>query len=491
MERFDVIVVGAGLAGLACGFDLSSVGQRVLVVEANPWVGGRTASWEQDGMPVESGLHRYLGFYKAMPALLERAGLPIEKVVQWEYDIEIRSADGTRGVFGVAPRYAPARTLAGLLGNNALLSPKDKISLVPTLALGLADYLFRPGWLDQQSARHYARARRATERAVSNLVVPLTAGLFFLPPERYSAHAFTMPFAAALRDLTRLRVGAFRGGMTDVMAAPLAAAIERRGGVVRTSAPVRRLLVESGRVTGVELESNEIIRARHVVVATSLRPAKTLLEPFASHPWYAPIEALPTMPVVTIQLELDHPSLPVDRTTFGPGTSMASFAEQSRSTFKHVPGRLSVILTPPERFIRMRPDEILRIVVDDAAKLGMQLEGHIIRYRVVRLPHDFYSLAPGNHHLRPDQATPIPGLTLAGDYTRQPLLGTMEGAVISGERAARLVLRESESEGETISRVEADPAPASATHARAYQQTQACKQTQASKKPKASKETKG
>lgn len=301
------------------------------------------------------------------------------------------------------------------------------------------------------------------------MVIPLTSGLFFLPPERYSAHAFTMPFAAALRDLTRLRVGAFRGGMTDVMAAPLAAAIERRGGVVRTSAPVRRLLVEGDRVTGVELESNQILRARHVVVAASLRPAKKLLEPFASRPWYAPIDALPTMPVVTIQIELDHPSLPVDRTTFGPGTSMASFAEQSRTTFRHVPGRLSVILTPPERFIRMRPDEVLRIVVDDAARLGMQLEGHVLRYRVVKLPYDFYSLAPGNHHLRPDQATPIPGLTLAGDYTRQPLLGTMEGAVISGERAARLVMRASK--GETIGRAEADSAPASGPRARSSKKT--------------------
>jgi 15-cis-phytoene desaturase len=60
----------------------------------------------------------------------------------------------------------------------------------------------------------------------------------------------------------------------------------------------------------------------------------------------------------------------------------------------------------------------------------------IARYRVVRLPADFYSLSPGNDALRPPQATPIEGLTLAGDYTQQKYIATMEGAVVSGRLAA-------------------------------------------------------
>ena len=67
------------------------------------------------------------------------------------------------------------------------------------------------------------------------------------------------------------------------------------------------------------------------------------------------------------------------------------------------------------------------------------MRGHILAYRVVKLPADFYSLSPGNDALRPPQETPIPGLTLAGDYTRQEYLATMEGAVVSGRLAARIV----------------------------------------------------
>jgi 15-cis-phytoene desaturase len=117
--------------------------------------------------------------------------------------------------------------------------------------------------------------------------------------------------------------------------------------------------------------------------------------------------------------------------------------EQSRTTFRHAPGRLSVICSPPEPLLEAPPEEVLATVLADAERLGLDLAGTLRTYRVVRLAEDFMSLAPGHVSLRPDQRTPVPGLTLAGDWTAQPFLATMEGAVISGRRAARVVLEAS------------------------------------------------
>jgi 15-cis-phytoene desaturase len=63
----------------------------------------------------------------------------------------------------------------------------------------------------------------------------------------------------------------------------------------------------------------------------------------------------------------------------------------------------------------------------------------VTRYRVVTALEDFYSFTPGSERLRPPQRTAVAGLTLTGDYTRQPFLATMEGAAISGQRAADAV----------------------------------------------------
>jgi 15-cis-phytoene desaturase len=152
---------------------------------------------------------------------------------------------------------------------------------------------------------------------------------------------------------------------------------------------------------------------------------------------------LETMPAVTLQIELDEPALPKDHTVFSPGTVLASYAEQTRSTFRGVaPGRLSIDMAQPEKFLHEPPETIMAAALADAKRLGLDIEGKVRRYRVVTHPEDFYLLTTGAEKLRPSQATPIPGLTLAGDYTKQPLLCTMEGAVISGERAAKAVLKE-------------------------------------------------
>jgi 15-cis-phytoene desaturase len=441
LSKADVVVVGAGLAGLSCAFELAARGREVLVLEAGAVVGGRTSSWEDHGMVVESGLHRMLGFYVAVPALLRRAGIAIDDIVYWEDEVEIRLPDGRgSGVYGTAPLYRPVETLAGALGNFELLSLLDRVTLSNFIAGGLAEYFANPAALDRVSVRKKAEAAGVTENAIHNVLIPLTAGLYFLPPERYSAYAFFATLGPYLCRLLTVRVGAFLGGMTEVMTGPLAAAIERHGGRVRTRAKVTRLLTDRGRVTGVVVGGGERIAARHVVLAASLAPAQELLRrAVGGHPWFGPMLRLPSMPSVTIHLELDRPSMPIDRVTFGPGTVLASFAEESRTTFRGSRGRLSIILTPPEPFLAMRPAEILEVVCRDAERLGVPVRDRLVDYRVVKLPADFYSLSPGNDALRPPQATPVPGLTLAGDYTRQQYIATMEGAVVSGRLAAQAV----------------------------------------------------
>jgi len=87
-------------------------------------------------------------------------------------------------------------------------------------------------------------------------------------------------------------------------------------------------------------------------------------------------------------------------------------------------------------FLNLTPAETAERVYAAAEEMGIPLRDRVTRYRIVNHPHDFYRLSPGTESLRPEQHTPIPGLSLAGDYTKQPWIATMEGAVISGQRAA-------------------------------------------------------
>lgn len=402
----------------------------------------RTASWDDDGMLVESGFHRHIGYYEALPKILKKVGVDVDDIVQWEEKIDICiKGRKDNAVFGISPIYGPIATIKGALGNNDILSIPDKLSLIAFFTNGFLQYIKNPDKLDCYSVREYAKKFGVSENALHYIVIPLSAGIFFLPPERYSAKVFFGLFLPGIPRILKLRIGGYLGGMTEILANPIASRIIQNKGTIRTGAKVKRLLMEQAVVKGVEMEDGTELTAKHVLVAANLGGAKEILkEHFSTHPSFENMFKLPTMPAVTIQMEFTKPILPYDRTTFGPLTSLASFAEQSRSTFRHVPGRLSVILTPPEKFLHMKPEEVLKHVQKDGKDLGLDLESGLTNYRVVSHPQDFHSLEPNNDHLRPEQQTAIVGLVLAGDYTRQPFFATMEGAVLSGIKAANIVL---------------------------------------------------
>ncbi|WP_235946243.1 hydroxysqualene dehydroxylase [Saccharibacillus alkalitolerans] len=437
------IVVGAGLAGLTCAFELAEKGKPVLVLEAAPYVGGRTANWNENGMEVESGFHKFIGYYTLLPELLERAGIKLNDMLFWEKSMEARHPEAEEpGVFGLDLVRAPLKTVLGALGNNSYLTPADKASLIPFFTAGFKDYLSNPEELDEIPVKEYAERHHVTEQALERILEPLSSGIFFLPPEQYSSYAFFGLFAPGIPRLHKMRIGAFSGGMTDVMCRPLADAIERLGGTVRTSAPVRGLIAEEGAVRGVELENGERLRAAQVVVAANIRRAQKLLsEHFSSVSAFKPFFELEAMPHVTAQFELTEPLLPKDRTTFGPGTQLGSFGEQARTTFRDKAGRTSIILVDPDALVDLPEEEVWRRTVDSLKAIGLDGVDNATDYRIIRGDENFYRLAAGNEKKRPKQVTPIPGLFLAGDYTKQPFLATMEGAVISGQRAARGILK--------------------------------------------------
>jgi 15-cis-phytoene desaturase len=66
--------------------------------------------------------------------------------------------------------------------------------------------------------------------------------------------------------------------------------------------------------------------------------------------------------------------------------------------------------------------------------------GAILRkHAVVKTPRSVYAAIPGRNKYRPSQSTPISNFTLAGDWTSQKFLGSMEGAVLAGKLAAEVV----------------------------------------------------
>jgi 15-cis-phytoene desaturase len=305
---------------------------------------------------------------------------------------------------------------------------------------GMTAYAIHPQKLDEFSVLDYAQRFQLAEETIRRMIVPLTSGLFFLPPERYSAYVFFGTFVHALKRFYRVRIGAFRGGMTDVLAGPVTEKITELGGTVLTGSRVTRLIVANNRVQGVEVNGVSSYECDYVVMAAALGPAHEIIRASSLEASFPELLALPAMPEVNLQLEFTRPAWPVDRAVFGVGTSLITFTEQSRTTFKDKPGRLSIILTPPGRLIGMNDAEIFEIFKQEAPLLDID-PARVTGYRVIRHPADFYLLSPHMNKLRPGTRTAVENLFLAGDYVQQSFMATMEGAIITGNSAAREVIR--------------------------------------------------
>ena len=438
--KYDVIVVGSGLAGLTSSYYLQKSGKKVLLLEKEKFIGGRTSSWNDNGMDIEAGFHRHIGYYKALPKLLKEVNVKLNDIVIWEKQIEIIIDKDNSIILGIDPIRHPIYFLKGIFGNRKILSFKDKISLLKLFFFGFINYIFRPGYLDNYSILDYAKKLKITDNIINYIIVSLSTGIFFLPSNKYSSKLFFGLFYPGIFRLFKIRIGAYKDGMSDVITNPIKKAFEKLGGTYKENIIVKDILIENNKVIGIKIKDN-IYKSNNVVLATDIYNAQNILKTVNNNN-FDNILSIPTTSAITIQIELKKRIMKYDRATFMPNTNIASFTEESHTTFKESKGRLSIILANPDKFLNINDEQIYNIVVSDLKNVGINIKNLVIDYRIIRHENKFYNFSFGNDLKRPSNKTYIKGLYLAGDYTRNKFYATMEGAVLSGINVYKIIIKE-------------------------------------------------
>jgi squalene-associated FAD-dependent desaturase len=440
---FDVVVVGAGFAGLSAASALADAGRRVLVLEARPQLGGRATAFRDaaTGELVDNGQHVLFGCYRETLAFLQRIGAAANVERQPRLTVPCIDAKGVPAVLRCPPLPAPLHLLAGVMTWRPIpwserlgvlrLAPvlraaRDELARTGRVAgsvppVTVAEWLRAHGqgpvlreWLWEPLA--VAALNQAPETAAAAPFVRVLAGLFGTDPADASIVLPTKPLHLTYAE-------------------PARQWIEARGGRVRAGA-LARVIVDGARVAGVRVRG-EIITAPRVVAAAAWHALPTLFDGGAPAPLHEIVSnagAMASMPIVTVNLWYDRAVM--DDVFVGLPGRPIQWVFDKRLAFGESASHLSLVASGAEALARESTEALVeRAAADVAAALPHARRERLVRGTVIREKRATFSLAPGQPP-RPAVETPVRGLFLAGDWIDTGLPGTIESAAIAGHRAA-------------------------------------------------------
>jgi len=413
VERVDVIVVGAGLAGLTAARELRRAGRSVVVLEASDGLGGRVRTDRVDGHLIDRGFQVLFPAYPAYRRQLGRDGPPLARVPP---SAVLRDGRGPVEVVG-DPLRDPAvrRALPSLRSLGRLDLARLGRLVTEVVAAPPQASLAGP----DEPAHAFLRRRGFSERALTRFFVPFFGGVFLDRELRTSARLLRY----VLRMLIVGGVARPVGGMERV---PEALA---RGTEVRTGQRVTRLDAHGQGVT-VVVDGGRRLAAGDVAVATdppeAARLARTGVPPGARGATYLAFSAPAGID--------DEPRL-----ILGDGDPVNDACWLSNADPTLAPaGRALLSVTVLEAADPEGDDEALTTRVRATLRGWYGARASELELvRLTRIPYAQFAQPPGIGGLLASVRTPLPHVWLASEATRGC---SIQGAMEGGEQAAAAIL---------------------------------------------------
>lgn len=414
MPNPDVIVVGAGLAGLACARVLTRARPRlqVQVLEASDDVGGRVRTDSVEGFLLDRGFQVFLTAYPEPQQVLDYRALDFQRffpgALVWRGGKLHRVAD---------PWRRPFQAAAHLF--NPVGSLFDKLHVIDlrqqALAGSLEDVFHRP----QRTSLEYLRRVGFSEKMVEAFFRPFFGGIFLEKELRTSSRMLEFVF----RMFATGPVAVPARGMGAI---PAQLAEQLPLNTLKLNTPVEEVWGHR-----VRLASRDTVESRAVVVATDAPSAEELL------PGMPPREmnqvtclyfAAPEPPV-------RGPYLVLNGEGRGPVNNLAVMSEVAPGYAP--PGQALVSVS------------VLEVAEDSAELEGRVREqlsewfgGAVAQWRHLRtyaIPHALPVQTPEALAEPHRRVRLSPGLYVCGDYREN---GSIQGAMVAGRRAAEALLQD-------------------------------------------------
>jgi phytoene dehydrogenase-like protein len=423
----SIAIVGAGLAGLTCAKVLRDRGiDDFIVLESSDGPGGRVRTDRVGDFYLDRGFQVLFAAYPSVKKHLNLAALEL-----CEYSPGAVLVQGDRHYPIGDPLRLPSSLLPSLrnplisLGDKAavlLLRAKLWITPIETLwqqpDLPTIDFLKKWGFSD---------------RIVERFFKPFYGGIFLDSELKTSARLFQFYFKLLSEGaIATPKLG--MGAIADQLASHL------QPEQLRYNVPVEQLLREGDRITGVQLQTGEMLSCRQVVCATDAPTTRRLLNDL-------PLD--PPIPATARAVSCLYFSSPVSLHSGKTIHLNSAITTQTLINNCIQLSNVSPALSPAGRHLlsvsvlgipALQQEELVSRCKSELSSWFPHVPVDRLEFlKVYRIPFAQFDQPPGLHDSLPQPQTGLQGLVLAGEYTRQ---SSIEGAMSSGERAALWAIAE-------------------------------------------------
>ena len=456
------VIIGAGLAGMSTAVELSEQGYEVELFESRPFVGGKVSSWlDKDGNHIEMGLHVFFGCYYNLFSLMKKTGA-FEHLRLKEHTHIFVNPGGKRASldfrnFGGAPFHGlKAFVTTGQLPLKDKIQNAIAIGRSP-LIRGLVDHagaMKEIRALDNISFKAWFLSMGGSQASLDLMWDAIAYGLGFIDCENISARCMLtiFQFFASRTEASILRM--LEGSPDVFLHQPIVKHIESKGGKIHVRRGVREVLFEGEgdqtRVTGFIVgkeDGEEIVTADVYVCATDVPGVKRIIpEKWRVWSQFDNIYKLDAVPVITVQLRYDGWVTDIDNLLYAIKVDFSTFADLAITSptdyYKEGEGSLlQVVITPADDYIKLSNEAIVEKMIAQVHEIFPSSHKLNVTWSsVVKLAQSLYREAPGQDPFRPAQSTPVQNFFLAGSYTMQDYIDSMEGATLSGKMCAAAII---------------------------------------------------